>query len=71
MVALTSVDMLIVDDFALEPMTKGAQHLVGACKAHVIAMTAGDVTEGLRDEGLADTDGPEHDHVAMGRRAPN
>ncbi len=32
----------------------------------MIAVTAGDVAEGLRDEGLADADGPEDDDVAMG-----
>ncbi len=44
---------------------KRAQHLVGAREAHVIAVPARDVAERLRDEGLADADGTEHDDVTM------
>jgi hypothetical protein len=46
-------------------LLESAEHLVGTCKAHVVAVPAHDVSEGLGDEGLADADGSENADVTM------
>jgi hypothetical protein len=42
-----------------------AKHLVGTREAHVIAVSASDVTEGLGDESFPHADGTENDDVSM------
>src|SRR5579862_3571952 len=46
-------------------LSQKRQHLIGAQEVDVVAMTAGEVTESVGDEGLADADGPENDDVPM------
>src|SRR5712691_343622 len=46
-------------------LSKPPQHVVAPCEAHVVAVTASDVTESLGDEGLVHVDGPKHVDVLV------
>jgi hypothetical protein len=49
-------------------LVKALERLVGACEGDVVAVAAGDVSEGAGDEGLADADGVRGRTRACGSR---